>query len=1102
MAPLHDALRRELEKTVIKARDVAEAGARAALARLTVGDREPGAHLRADDRVLRNRLRAHARQLGDRRSERTGEQETDRLTQEVAYEAWHRMLFARFLAENRLLIHPEMQVPVSLEECEELAAEEGIGDGWLLASRYAARMLPEIFRPDDPVLKVSLSPEHQQELERLVGERTLPSETFLADDSLGWVYQFWQARRKEEVNASGEKITGETLPAVTQLFTESYMVSFLLENTIGAWWAGRNPGREPPIALPYLRRVANGTPAAGTFEGWPKTWGEFTLLDPCCGSGHFLVSGLKLIVALRMHDEGLSARDAVDAVLRENLHGLELDARCTQIAAFALALSAWAYPNSGGYRPLPDLHVACSGLAVSGRREEWIALAQSDSRLMAALDQLYRLFRRAPELGSLLDPTRGTKADLWTASFEEVRPIFERALNSDRIKQDAALEATAVAAHGVWKAAELLGRKYTLVATNVPYLGRAKQSETLRAHAEEAFEEAKDDLATMFVVRSLDACAEGGSLGLVTPQGWLFQKRYARLRGRLLDQNLWNVVARLGSQAFDAIGGAVVNVVLLVVSNRAARADATIAAIDATEGTDASLKSELLRVNSITAIQQASQRGNPDSIVSLSDVRELRLLGDAAFVRGGITTGDSPRFRRCHWEIRASASQWARQQGTVEDVLPYGGREYLLLWENGEGTLVRNARGGGATIAGREAWGHRGVAVTYTGSLNVTLYGGELFENVICVVVPRQAADLPAVWAFCSSSEFHDTVRSINPKLSVDVRYFEKVPFDLTHWTQVAEELYPSGLPEPHSDDPAQWLFDGQIATSTAPLQVAVARLLGYRWSDQPKDRLLDGLADQDGIVCLVPARGERSGADRLNQLLSVAYGSGWSPSTQEKLLAGVGMAAKSIETWLREAFFEQHLRFFHQRPFIWHIWDGRKDGFGALVNYLMLDRRTLESLTYTYLGDWIARQEEARQRNETGAETRLVAAKDLQDKLKSILAGEPPYDLFVRWKSLHEQPVGWEPDLNDGVRVNIWPFVKAGILRKLPNIKWGKDRGKNPPSAPWGEERWNRYEDIPREQRPEYLRDVDHLTTQIKRRAREAHARGLPLSRLNEVDA
>ena len=65
-------------------------------------------------------------------------------------------------------------------------------------------------------------------------------------------------------------------------------------------------------------------------------------------------------------------------------------------------------------------------------------------------------------------------------------------------------------------------------------------------------------------------------------------------------------------------------------------------------------------------------------------------------------------------------------------------------------------------------------------------------------------------------------------------------------------------------------------------------------------------------------------------------------------------------------------------------------------------------------------------------------------------MEGENPYDIFVRWKPLNQQPIGWEPDLNDGVRLNIRPFIQAGILRKNPNINWNKDRGKDVESAPW----------------------------------------------------
>lgn len=269
-----------------------------------------------------------------------------------------------------------------------------------------------------------------------------------------------------------------------------------------------------------------------------------------------------------------------------------------------------------------------------------------------------------------------------------------------------------------------------------------------------------------------------------------------------------------------------------------------------------------------------------------------------------------------------------------------------------------------------------------------------------------------------------------------------RVPFDLAHWQAIADAAGP--LPEPHSDDPTQWLFKGEIPTSTSPLQVAVARLLGYRWPEQEGDDLAAHI-DADGIVPLPPTNGELAAAERLRALLAEAYGAGWSHAREEELLAGTDFAGKTLEAWLRDGFFKQHCKLFHNRPFIWHIWDGRRDGFSALVNYHKLDQRLLEKLAYTYVGDWIARQQESVKRGEDGADARLLAVRQLQDKLKLILEGAPPYDIFVRWKKLHEQPIGWDPDLNDGVRLNIRPFMSAGILRAEPNIKWGIDRGTNP---------------------------------------------------------
>jgi hypothetical protein len=113
------------------------------------------------------------------------------------------MLFARFLAKNGLLIEPKENMAISLAEAEELAREDGV-DVWVFASRCAQRMLPQIFRPDDPLLQVSFATEHMLKLEKLLA--SLPQAVFTASDALGWVYQFWQGKKKDEVNRSEVKI--------------------------------------------------------------------------------------------------------------------------------------------------------------------------------------------------------------------------------------------------------------------------------------------------------------------------------------------------------------------------------------------------------------------------------------------------------------------------------------------------------------------------------------------------------------------------------------------------------------------------------------------------------------------------------------------------------------------------------------------------------------------------------------------------------------------------------------------------------------------------------------------------------------------------------
>ncbi len=171
----------------------------------------------------------------------------------------------------------------------------------------------------------------------------------------------------------------------------------------------------------------------------------------------------------------------------------------------------------------------------------------------------------------------------------------------------------------------------------------------------------------------------------------------------------------------------------------------------------------------------------------------------------------------------------------------------------------------------------------------------------------------------------------------------------------------------------------------------------------------------------------------------------GWSVPPRSSCWPHAGYAGRTLEDWLRRRLLRAALSPLPQPPLPLARLGWPQDGFQALVNYHKLDAALLDKLIYTYLGAWISDQRAERDAGVPGADGRLVAALELQKKLVAIREGEPPYDIYVRWKALAEQPVGWNPDLNDGVRLNIRPWVTAGVLRSKFTINWNKDRGKNP---------------------------------------------------------
>ena len=645
----------------------------------------------------------------------------------------------------------------------------------------------------------------------------------------------------------GVKIGADELPAVTQLFTEPYMVRFLLHNTLGAWWAGKVLAADPTLfqtaadedalrtacsfpdytfdMLRFVREGEDGPwrPAAGAFPGWPAEAKSITMLDPCCGSGHFLTEALAILAALRQAEEHRAPADAVAAVLRDNLHGLEIDGRCVQIAAFAVALTAW---RIGGWQPLPLPHIAWVGAPPPLPKREFAALADGDADLEYALGALHDQFTQAPVLGTLLEPSGG---DLFEAEkLRRIERLLEPLLAKARKAEPERIEGV-VAARGMSDAAAILHRRFTLQATNVPYLGRGKQCAVLAEYIDRKYRDARTDLATAMLERLKLLCSPGGTLCAVSPQNWLFLGSYKKMRLRLLSSSQLNIVADLGPAAFNEMNWWAARTVLTAITEQTPKNESSYLAINADTGRNIAAKPQLLRTDPISILSQSKQRENPDFRISVHEPTIGDRLSKFADVYVGFQNGDTPRWIQQFWEHTDIGSTWTLFQLTADNTAHFDGRYAVLKWDLGTGELSKSEQ---ARVQGTEAWGKRGVIVRQMRHLPAGLYMGNLYDQSNSVIIPKDEKNLEAIVTFVMSPEFHDEVRKVDPSVAVTNATFVKVPFDLRFWQQRASELYPTGLPEPSSDDPTQWLFHAHPAGAEtgATLHVALARLCGYRW--------------------------------------------------------------------------------------------------------------------------------------------------------------------------------------------------------------------------------------------------------------------------------
>ena len=381
---------------------------------------------------------------------------------------------------------------------------------------------------------------------------------------IGWLYQFYNIEPKAEVFAKNGKISKEEIPAATQLFTPDWIVRYMVENSLGRLWVEGHPNDDLKSEWKYYLEEAEQEPdVQAQLANIRKEYAGITpetikCIDPCSGSGHILAYMFDVLMQI-YEAYGYTAREAVQSIVENNIYGLDIDERASQLAYFSVMMKARQYDrrfltrkDEDGNPDVPQPHVY-EILESNGLDRTAIEyFVGNDKELKKAMDTLVTEMHDAKEYGSILNITQVDFEALYRR-FDEVLSdisIFNITIERDLLP--------------FVKIAEALAQKYDVVVTNPPYMGVSAGSGKLNDFVKKNYPDSKTDLFAVFIERCKSMAKVNGYQAMITMHSWMFLSSYEKLRTKLLITDTVNMV-HLGARAFEEISGEIVQTTSFVI---------------------------------------------------------------------------------------------------------------------------------------------------------------------------------------------------------------------------------------------------------------------------------------------------------------------------------------------------------------------------------------------------------------------------------------------------------------------------------------------------------------------------------------------------------
>lgn len=329
---------------------------------------------------------------------------------------------------------------------------------------------------------------------------------------IGWLYQYYNDERKNEViNINKGTVKKEDIPAATQLFTTDWVVRYIVDNSLGRYWIERNPDSKLKDELKYYVTPKDGTIVKVDERITPQ---ELTVFDPCMGSAHFLIYAFDVLMKIYT-GYGYSEREAAKAIVENNLYGLDIDNRASQLAYFAVMMKARQYDRHFLNRGIkPHVYAICESNHIDIHSLNYFV--NGNAKLKDDMQKLIDDMQNAKEYGSIIH--------ISSVDFDALFARFDEIQNDINIYKESILNELLP----LVQVAYTMSKKYAIVVTNPPYLN--KMDAKLKRYVIYNYKDYSGDLFSVFMYRNFDYCKVGGYSGFMTPFVWMFIQTYEKLR--------------------------------------------------------------------------------------------------------------------------------------------------------------------------------------------------------------------------------------------------------------------------------------------------------------------------------------------------------------------------------------------------------------------------------------------------------------------------------------------------------------------------------------------------------------------------------------------